>query len=72
MARYSTTQIIQGFDPLTNPKDRKPRYQNLKYPDIPTSVEDIYVFTSEGDRYDILAQAYYKDSTLWWTRFFNS
>ena len=66
MARYSTIPITQGLDPLTNPKDLKPRYVNLKYPDIPTSVEDIYVFTSEGDRYDILAQTYYKDSSLWW------
>jgi|TARA_R110000803_G_scaffold53487_1_gene109786 hypothetical protein len=37
-----------------------------KYPDIPLSFNDIYVYTDEGDRFDILAQTYYSDSTLWW------
>lgn len=37
-----------------------------KYPDIPYSYEDVYVYTTEGDRFDILAQEYYGDSTLWW------
>ena len=27
---------------------------------------DIYVYTTQGDRFDILAQQYYKDSSLWW------
>ena len=36
------------------------------YPDIPLSFDDIYVFTDEGDRFDILAETYYKDSNLWW------
>lgn len=43
------------------------RYKvTTKYPDIPLSFDDIYVYTDEGDRFDILAQAYYSDSNLWW------
>jgi len=40
--------------------------RNVIYPEIPESELDIYVITSYGDRYDILAQEYYKDSDLWW------
>ena len=32
----------------------------------PLSVNDIYVITTVGDRYDLLANQYYGDSTLWW------
>ena len=43
------------------------RYKStVKYPDIPLSFNDIYVYTDEGDRFDILAQQYYGDSSLWW------
>lgn len=41
-------------------------YQTSKYPEVPLSVNDIYVYTTQGDRFDILAQQYYKDSSLWW------
>jgi phage tail protein X len=27
---------------------------------------DIYVYSTAGDRLDLLAQQYYNDSTLWW------
>lgn len=37
-----------------------------KYPSIPLSFEDIYVYSTQGDRFDILAQQYYSDSSLWW------
>ena len=37
-----------------------------KYPDIPLGFNDIYVYTDEGDRFDILSQNYYGDSSLWW------
>lgn len=37
-----------------------------KYPEIPLSVEDIYVITQGGDRYDLLASQYYGDKSLWW------
>lgn len=59
MGRY--TNINQ----FTNRKGR-PFKGTVIYPDIPLSFDDIYVFTDEGDRFDILAETYYKDSNLWW------
>jgi phage tail protein X len=41
-------------------------YQTSRYPEVQLSVNDIYVYTTQGDRFDILAQQYYKDSSLWW------
>ena len=59
MNRYSNTKTLktlEGVDYLTT----------TRYPEIPRSANDYYVITSAGDRYDILAQQFYKDSTLWW------
>jgi phage tail protein X len=41
-------------------------YQTSRYPDVPLSINDIYVYSSQGDRFDILAKQYYSDSSLWW------
>lgn len=41
-------------------------YRTSRYPEIPLSENDIYVYTTQGDRFDILAQQYYGDSSLWW------
>jgi len=41
-------------------------YGTTKYPQIPLTENDLYVYTTEGDRFDILAQQYYGDSSLWW------
>jgi hypothetical protein len=41
-------------------------YRDNKYPRIPLSVNDIYVITTIGDRFDLLAQQYYSDPSLWW------
>ena len=59
MARY--TDI-----PRVRDNKGKRYYANSKYPDIPLGRNDIYVYTTVGDRLDILAQQYYKDSSLWW------
>lgn len=50
----------------TTKVDKKTVYSTTRYPEIPLRESDIYVYTSIGDRYDILAQQYYKDSTYWW------
>ena len=43
------------------------RYKKqVKYPNIPLSFSDIYVYTDIGDRFDILAQSYYGNPQLWW------
>ncbi len=41
-------------------------YNTNVYPDIPRSNNDIYVITTEGDRYDVLALQYYDDPSFWW------
>ena len=46
--------------------DGKVVYKTSRYPEVPLSDSDIYVYTSQGDRFDILAQQYYNDSSLWW------
>ena len=46
--------------------DKKPVYQTTKYPEIPLSDNDIYVYTTQGDRFDVLANQYYGDQSLWW------
>jgi hypothetical protein len=46
--------------------DKKPVYQTTKYPEVPLSDQDIYVYTVQGDRFDTLAQQYYGDQSLWW------
>lgn len=59
MKRYQDIKI------LNNPKGKR-YYGTTKYPEIPLSLEDIYVYTTQGDRFDLLAQQYYNDSSLWW------
>lgn len=41
-------------------------YVTSRYPEVPLSENDIYVYSSKGDRFDVLAQQYYDDSSLWW------
>lgn len=41
-------------------------YVNSIYPDIDPTDTDYYVITTIGDRLDLLAYAFYNDSSLWW------
>ena len=41
-------------------------YKPLKYPNIPFSINDIYIITTAGDRVDSLAHQFYNDTRLWW------
>jgi hypothetical protein len=66
MNRYNNIPTKLGSNPNTTPQDNIPRYVTTKYPNIPVSFQDIYVYTGIGDRYDLLAQVYYNDSSLWW------
>lgn len=59
MKRYSKVPIIKTTE------GREYRTTVL-YPEIPLSENDYYVISTSGDRYDILAQQFYKDHTLWW------
>ena len=44
----------------------KKYYTNLKYPEIPLSVDDLYITTTSGDRLDSLAYEFFNDVDLWW------
>lgn len=55
----------QNIDNLKS-EEGKRYIKNAVYPDIPESSDDIYVITTVGDRYDTLAQQFYKDTSLWW------
>jgi phage tail protein X len=41
-------------------------YVTSRYPEVPLSYNDIYVYTTQGDRFDTLATQYYQDGSLWW------
>jgi phage tail protein X len=58
MNRYQNIPIIRA--------NTKPIYQTTRYPEVLLSDNDIYVYTTQGDRFDILANQYYGDQSLWW------
>tara|TARA_R110002167_G_scaffold146560_2_gene337982 strand:+ start:311 stop:619 length:309 start_codon:yes stop_codon:yes gene_type:complete len=41
-------------------------YKPLKYPTISLNSDDLYITTTIGDRLDLLAYQFYKDTRLWW------
>ena len=45
--------------------NQKQSYGTVIYPEIPPTEDDIYVFASHNDRYDLLALSFYGDSSLW-------
>ncbi len=59
MNRYQNIPVIKSAT-------GKQIYATSRYPEIPLSENDIYVYASQGDRYDLLALNYYGDSSLWW------
>lgn len=46
--------------------DKKLVYVTSRYPEVPITSDDIYVYSVQGDRFDVLALQYYKNSSLWW------
>ena len=63
MNRYGNTPILIN---TTGKQPRKRYYGTTKYPEIPLDFNDLYVYSTIGDRFDTLALQYYSDSTLWW------
>ena len=41
-------------------------YKPTIVPNVPIKDSDIFVYPVYGDRFDMIAQRYYNDSTLWW------
>jgi hypothetical protein len=65
MDRYDNNSIIQTIPTPQYPKVIRYR-SSTKYPDIPLSGNDIFIYTRRGDRLDNLAYQFYDDPTLWW------
>lgn len=59
MNRYQNAPILKNIT-------KKRYFGTTKYPEIPLDFNDIYVYSTIGDRFDLLALQYYSDSTLWW------
>ena len=59
MNRYKTISILK------NPSGKR-YYAGVRYPEIAYRDTDFYVIAQEGDRYDLYANQYYRDSSLWW------
>lgn len=55
----------QDISTLNTPGGKRYYSTNI-YPQIPLSDSDIYVITDDRDRYDLLANQYYSDTSLWW------
>ena len=64
MGRYTRNKIISKLN--SNGVRGTRYYRGVKYPSIPLSPNDIYVYAQEGDRFDQIANQYYNDSSLWW------
>lgn len=59
MNRYEFNNIIK--------QPNTPRYRSsTRYPEIPVSINDVYIVTQYGDRLDNLAYQFYRDSSYWW------
>jgi hypothetical protein len=50
---------------LTTPKGKR-YYSGVRYPEVAYRDTDFYVISQEEDRYDLYANEYYDDPSLWW------
>jgi nucleoid-associated protein YgaU len=50
---------------VTKDKNGKRQLSTTTPPNIEKDVKDIYIYTREGDRLDLLASKYYGDRTKW-------
>ena len=65
MPRYSNTKIAKTKKTQFRERTSN-RYRTTIYQSVPFSDSDLYVITQDGDRFDLLANQYYGDSSLWW------
>jgi hypothetical protein len=65
MNRYDTNPIINTIPTVQYPKIIRYR-SSTRYPDIPLTENDVFLYTMRGDRLDNLAYQFYNDPTLWW------
>jgi hypothetical protein len=57
--RYSNQEILKN-------ENRDRVYSSTIYPKIEEGENDIFIITNIGDRLDLLAHTYFRDTTLWW------
>lgn len=55
-----------SFTPTRKTTEGKRYYRDWIPPTIPQLDSDVYIISKDGDRLDLLAYRFYKDSTLWW------
>ena len=65
MERYDNNDLIQTVPTVQYPQIIRYR-SSTRYPDIPLSENDVFLYTIRGDRLDNLAYQFYGDPTLWW------
>ena len=65
MKRYQGIPKLRNINPIAGPL-RVPYYSTVRYPDIPSDPNDIWVVTEWGDRLDLLANQFYGDISLYW------
>jgi hypothetical protein len=58
--------LYRNINLRENAETGKKHYVNVIYPDILYGDDDTYLITTSGDRLDLLADQFYKDSSLWW------
>ena len=58
MNRYKNIPVVKI--------DNKLNYQTTRYTEVPLNDNDTYVYSTQGDRFDVLANQYYGDQSLWW------
>lgn len=59
MGRYSNTLIQRN-------REGRRYYAANRYVEIPRSNNNLYVITTDEDRYDLLANQYYNNPSFWW------
>ena len=65
MSRYEFTKINRSKTDINRSKSH-PKYGTTIYQSVPERNDDIFVIATEGDRFDLLAQQFYGDQSLWW------
>lgn len=65
MNRYANLPIFNTPPSNTFPQGKRYR-AGARYPYIPYKNSDFYLISQTGDRYDLYANEYYNDPSLWW------
>jgi hypothetical protein len=52
--------------PILTTSKGKRYYAGARYPEVAYRDTDFYVISQEEDRYDLYANEYYDDPSLWW------